>query len=102
MLAGVLLTLGRYSQSENSWTTLFNHLSTQNTATIASTLASAIAFGMQYLVQFGGVTMFVGGLLSYKNHVRSGMEIEVLGRRDGVTDLFVVFTSSTLDLFKSL
>src|SRR3989441_11200108 len=72
MLAGVLLTLGRYSQSENSWTTLFNHLSTQNTATIASTLASPIDYGMQYHVQFGGVTKFVGCLCSCTNQLRSG------------------------------
>ena len=102
MLAGVLLTLGRYSQSENSWTTLFNHLSTQNTATIASTLASAIAYGMQYLVQFGGVTMFVGGLLSYKNHVRSGKEMVGLGTSVGLADLLVGFTTGTLTLYQPL
>ncbi len=101
MLAGVLMTLGRYSQSQNAWTTLFTNLSGQNT-TFAGAFASAVAFVMQYLVQFSGMTMFVGGLLSYKNHVRSGKELVGLGTGVGLADLLVGFTSGTLTLYQPL
>jgi len=61
-----------------------------------------VAFVMQYLVQFSGVTMFVGGLLSYRNHVRSGKELVGLGTGVGLADLLVGFTSGTLTLYQPL
>lgn len=102
MLAGVLMTLGRYSQSENAWTNLFTNLSSQGTATLGSIIASTIAFIMQYLVQFSGVTMFIGGLLSYKNHVRSGKEMVGLGTSVGLADLLLGFTTGTFTLYQPL
>ncbi|HZD12643.1 MAG TPA: hypothetical protein VE177_03900 [Candidatus Binatus sp.] len=101
MLAGVLLTLGRYTQSENAWSNLFAHLSGSN-ATLGSIIASGIAFVMQYLVQFGGVTMFVGGVLSYRNHIRSGKEMVGLGTSVGLADLLLGFTTGSFTLYQPL
>src|SRR5881628_3782726 len=83
MLGGAILAITRQAlvavlpeQVSNGWATLFQQLSPGGQVTLFSILALA----MSVLVQFGGFTVFLGGLLCFKDHVRSGKELVGLGR----------------------
>lgn len=100
MLAGILLTYGQCdfcSKSGNAWADLFSSLSEHQ----GITFAVIFAFVMLYLVQFSGVTMFVGGLLSYKSHIRSGKELVGLGTGVGLADLLLRFSTGSLAVYGS-
>ena len=91
MAAGVILTVTRPvlsnlvpGQASNPWLSLFTSLSS-NGLTVFSVLAGVLAV----LVQIGGVTIFVGGLLCYANHLRIGKELVGLGTTFGLVDLVV-------------
>ena len=91
MAAGVILTVTRPvlsnlvpGQASNPWLSLFTSLSS-NGLTVFSVLAGILAV----LVQIGGVTIFVGGLLCYANHLRIGKELVGLGTTFGLVDLVV-------------
>lgn len=91
MVAGVILTLTRPvlsnlvpGQASNPWLALFTSLSS-NGLTVFSVLAGILAI----LVQIGGVTIFLGGLLCYANHLRSGKELVGLGTTFGLVDLVI-------------
>ena len=91
MVAGVILTVTRPvlsnlvpGQASNPWLALFTSLSS-NGLTVFSVLAGILAI----LVQIGGVTIFVGGLLCYANHLRSGKELVGLGTTFGLVDLVI-------------
>jgi len=93
MVGGIMLTITRQAvqallpaQATNGWTNLFNVLSPGGQLTVFGVLALAIS----YLVQFSGVTIFIGGLLSFKNHVRSGKELVGLGTTVGLADLLLL------------
>ncbi len=95
MVAGVILTVTRPvlanlvpSQASNPWLTLFSSLSS-NGLTVFSVLAGILAV----LVQVGGVTIFLGGLLCYGNHLRSGKELVGLGTTFGLVDLITSIPS---------
>ncbi len=91
MVAGVILTVTRPvlsnlvpGQASNPWLALFTSLSS-NGLTVFSVLAGILAI----LVQIGGVTIFLGGLLCYANHLRSGKELVGLGTTFGLVDLVI-------------
>ncbi len=91
MVAGVILTVTRPvlsnlvpGQASNPWLALFTSLSS-NGLTVFSILAGILAI----LVQIGGVTIFLGGLLCYANHLRSGKELVGLGTTFGLVDLVI-------------
>src|SRR6266849_6645899 len=91
MVAGVILTVTRPvlsnlvpGQASNPWLVLFTSLSS-NGLTVFSVLAGILAI----LVQIGGVTIFLGGLLCYANHLRSGKELVGLGTTFGLVDLVI-------------
>src|SRR6266699_5087194 len=91
MVAGVILTVTRTvlsnlvpGQASNPWLALFTSLSS-NGLTVFSVLAGILAI----LVQIGGVTIFLGGLLCYANHLRSGKELVGLGTTFGLVDLVI-------------
>jgi len=91
MVAGVILTVTRPvlsnlvpGQASNPWLALFMSLSS-NGLTVFSVLAGILAI----LVQIGGVTIFLGGLLCYANHLRSGKELVGLGTTFGLVDLVI-------------
>ena len=93
MLGGAILAITRQAlvavlpaQVSNGWATLFQQLSPGGQISVFSILALA----MSILVQFGGFTVFVGGLLCLKDHVRSGKELVGLGTTVGFADLLLL------------
>src|SRR3989442_15958489 len=81
MISGVMITATRLaipqfypSQATNGWANLFAELSNGGLALFA-VLAGTVSF----LVQFGGVSIFIGGLLCYKKHLRSGKQFVAMG-----------------------
>jgi hypothetical protein len=95
MVAGVMITVTRLlipqfypSQSANGWTVLFTDLSSAGLKPF-SFLARALTF----LVEFGGVSIFIGGLLCYGNHLRSGKEFVGIGATFGFADLLLALPS---------
>ena len=48
---------------------------------------------VSFLVQFGGVSIFIGGLLCYKKHLRSGKEFVGIGTTFGFADLLLAIPS---------
>ncbi len=87
MLGGAILAITRQAlvavlpeQVSNGWATLFQQLSPGGQVTLFSILALA----MSVLVQFGGFTVFLGGVLCFKGHVRSGKELVGLGTTVGL------------------
>jgi hypothetical protein len=91
MVAGVILTLTRPvlsnlvpGNASNPWAVLFNNLSS-NGLTVFSVLAGILSI----LVQLGGITIFLGGLLCYANHLRLGKELVGLGTTFGLVDLVI-------------
>ncbi len=54
------------------------------------TVFSLIAQGMSVLVQFSGLTIFAGGVLCFKEHLRSGKELVGLGTTVGFADLLLI------------
>lgn len=96
MTAGIIMTATRLvlpnffpSQATNGWANLFAALSSNGSITVFSLLAGLISF----LVQFGGVSIFAGGLLCYKNHLRSGKEFVGIGTTFGFADLLLSIPS---------
>ena len=100
MLLGVMITTARLlsprfypSQSVNGWATIFSVLSVAGLKPFAL-LASALSL----LVEFGGVSIFIGGFLCFKNHLRSGKEFVSIGTTFGFADLLLALPSlSTSD-----
>jgi hypothetical protein len=95
MLSGVMITATRLaipqfypSQATNGWANLFANLSSGGLTPFAL-LAGIISF----LVQFGGVSIFIGGLLCYKKHLRSGKEFVGIGTTFGFADLLLAIPS---------
>jgi len=93
MLGGAILAITRQAlvavlpeQVSNGWATLFQQLSPGGQVTLFSILALA----MSVLVQFGGFTVFLGGVLCFKGHVRSGKELVGLGTTVGLADLLLL------------
>jgi len=95
MVAGIILTLTRPVLSNlvpgtasNPWLGLFTSLSS-NGLTVFSVLAGILAI----LVQIGGVTISLGGLLCYANHLRLGKELVGIGTTFGLVDLLTSIPS---------
>jgi hypothetical protein len=91
MISGVMITATRLlipqfypSQATNGWANLFAQLSNGGL-----TLFALLAGGISFLVQFGGVSIFIGGLLCYKKHLRSGKEFVGIGTTFGFADLLL-------------
>jgi hypothetical protein len=91
MISGVMITSTRLlipqfypSQATNGWAELFAELSTAGLSPF--TLLARI---LSFLVEFGGVSIFVGGLLCLKNHLRSGKEFVGIGTTFGFADLLL-------------
>ena len=89
IIAGAILTLTRPvlsnlvpEQASNPWATLFTNLSS-NGITIFWILAGILSI----LVQVGGVTILLGGVLCYANHLRLGKELVGFGTTFGLVDL---------------
>jgi hypothetical protein len=89
MIAGTILILTRPvlsnlvpGNASNPWLGLFTGLSSKG-LTAFSVLAGILAI----LVQIGGGTVFLGGLLCYANHLRSGKELVGIGTTFGLVDL---------------
>jgi len=89
MVAGVILTVTRQlltglvpNQASNPWLTLFGDLSSKG-LTVFSVLAGLV----WVLVEIGGGTIFLGGLLCYANHLRLGKELVGFGTTFGLVDL---------------
>lgn len=68
--------------ASNPWLALFTSLSS-NGLTVFSALAGLLAI----LVQIGGVTILLGGVLCYANHLRLGKELVGFGTTFGLVDL---------------
>jgi peptidoglycan/LPS O-acetylase OafA/YrhL len=95
MVAGVMITITRLlipqfypSQSVNGWTTLFTDLSGAGLKPF-----SFLAGALSLLVEFGGVSIFIGGLLCFRNHLRSGKEFVGIGATFGFADLLLALPS---------
>src|SRR5436853_6055885 len=95
MISGVMITATRLaipqfypSQATNGWANLFAELSSGG-LTLFAVLAGIISF----VVQFGGVSIFICGLLSYRRHLRSGIEIVGIGTTFGFADLLLAIPS---------
>ncbi len=95
MIAGIMITTTRFlipqfypSQATNGWATLFADLSTAGLKPFA-----LLAEVLSLLVQFGGVSIFLGGLLCFKNHLRSGKEFVSIGTTVGFADLLLALPS---------
>ncbi len=93
MLGGAILAITRQAliavlpaQATNGWATLFQQLSPGGQVTFFSVIAQ----GMSFLVQFSGLTIFIGGVLCFKEHVRSGKELVGLGTTVGFADLLLL------------
>ena len=89
MVAGVILTVTRPvlsnlvpGNASNPWAVLFTNLS-GNGVTVFWILAGILSI----LVQIGGVTILLGGLLCYANHLRLGKELVGFGTTFGLVDL---------------
>lgn len=89
IIAGAILTLTRPvltnlvpQQAANPWAKLFSDLS-MNGVTIFWILAGILSI----LVQVGGVTILLGGVLCYANHLRIGKELVGFGTTFGLVDL---------------
>src|SRR5256885_7685087 len=89
MVAGVILTLTRPvlsnlvpGNASNPWAALFTSLS-GNGVTVFWVLAGILSI----LVQIGGVTILLGGVLCYANHLRLGKELVGFGTTFGLVDL---------------
>lgn len=96
MVAGTIMTATRLvlpnffpSQATNGWANLFSTLSSGGQITVFLVLAGVISF----LVQFGGVSIFGGGVLCYKEHLRSGKELMSIGTTVGFADLILSIPS---------
>jgi hypothetical protein len=96
MIAGIIMTATRLvlpnffpEQATNGWANLFGALSSGGTITAFTLIAGIISF----LVQFGGVSIFVGGLLCYKQHLRTGKELMSIGTTVGFADLILSIPS---------
>jgi hypothetical protein len=95
MISGVMITATRLlipqfypSQATNGWANLFVELSSGG-LTLFALLAGIVSF----LVQFGGVSIFIGGLLCYKKHLRLGKELVGIGTTFGFADLLLAIPS---------
>ena len=95
MIAGVTMTATRLAipqffpnQATNGWASLFVQLS-KGGFTIFAILAGTVSL----LVQFGGVSIFTGGYLCLKNHLRSGKELVSIGTTFGLADLLLAIPS---------
>ncbi len=95
MISGVMITVTRLlvpqfypSQSINGWTVIFNRLSMAGIRPF-----SVLAVVLSLLVEFGGVSIFIGGLLCYGNHLRSGKEFVGIGATFGFADLLLALPS---------
>lgn len=91
VIAGVMITVTRLAipqfypdQATNGWANLFSELSTGGLSPFAL-LAGVVSL----LVQFGGVSIFIGGLLCLGNHLRSGKEFVGIGTTFGFADLLL-------------
>lgn len=100
MIGGAILTITRPilqrllpSQVTNAWADLFKALSSNGQLTVFSVLA----YIMSILVQFSGGTIFIGGLLCLRNHLRSGKELVGLGTTVGFADLLLLAPSLVSD-----
>jgi hypothetical protein len=96
MIAGIILVLTRPvlstvlpTQASNPWTDLFNKLASSNSLTVFTVLAGILSI----LAQIGGATIFLGGLLCYANHLRSGKELVGFGTTFGLVDLLSTIPS---------
>lgn len=97
VISGVMITATRLaipqfypSQSTNGWANIFVELSGGGLTPFAL-LAGIISL----LVQFGGVSIFIGGLLCLKNHLRSGKEFVGIGTTFGFADLLLAIPTLT-------
>jgi hypothetical protein len=95
MVAGVMITITRLlipqfypSQSINGWTILFTQLSSAGLKPF-----SFLADALSLLVEFGGISIFLGGVLCYRNHLRSGKEFVGIGATFGFADLLLALPS---------
>lgn len=95
MVSGLAITVTRLlvprffpNQSVNPWTVLFSQLSTSSFTPLA-----LLADALSLLVQFGGVSIFLGGLLCYRNHLRTGKELVGIGATFGFADLLLALPS---------
>ena len=91
IIAGVMITITRLAipqfypdQATNGWANLFSELSTGGLSPFA--LFAGI---VSLLVQFGGVSIFIGGVLCLGNHLRSGKEFVGIGTTFGFADLLL-------------
>ena len=91
IIAGVMITITRLAipqfypdQATNGWSNLFSELSTGGLSPFA-VLAGVVSL----LVQFGGVSIFIGGVLCLGNHLRSGKEFVGIGTTFGFADLLL-------------
>lgn len=57
------------------------------------TLFAILAGIVSFLVQFGGISIFIGGLLCLRNHLRSGKELVGIGTTFGFADLILAIPS---------
>ena len=91
-MAGVFLTIARnpIRQTSNAWADLFTTLRDSG-----QPIFGALALFMSVLVIFGGATICIGGLLSFKGHLRSGKELIGLGTGVGLADLLLLAHSGT-------
>lgn len=101
MIGGAILTITRPillrllpAQVTNAWADLFRALSSNGQLTVFGVLA----YIMSILVQFSGITIFIGGLLCHKNHLRSGKELVGLGTTVGLADLLLLVPSLASDI----
>ncbi len=76
------------SQATNGWATLFAELSNAGVRPFV-----LLAGALSLLVQFGGFSIFIGGLLCFKNHLRSGKELVSIGTTVGFADLLLALPS---------
>ncbi len=98
MIAGIMILVTRIvipgfypSQATNGWADLFKSLATNGGLSLFAILAGIIYF----LVEFGGISIFIGGLLCYRNHLRSGKEFVGIGTTFGFADLIGSIPSLT-------
>ncbi|HZY94659.1 MAG TPA: hypothetical protein VFE98_07370 [Candidatus Bathyarchaeia archaeon] len=96
MIGGIIMAATRLvlpnffpAQATNGWATLFGALSSGGGITAFTLIAGIISF----LVQFGGVSIFAGGLLCYKQHLRTGKELMSIGTTVGFADLILSIPS---------
>ncbi len=81
-----------FVQPTNAWQDLFNQLKSNSGLSFFAVLAGI----MWVLTQFGGLTIGLGGVLSLKNHLRSGKELIGLGTGVGLADLLLLAHSGTI------